>query len=324
MSTTKKGKVPTSVQTNNPLTWREAFRLRSETIKSSGNKFLGEYLRKEQAHRRLMTGAILGLVLILLFSIYYNISAPNHDVQQNEKIAVLEQQVATISKPGFPVDAAISAAHPVASQCLNYTDQADPASIDVLTARCGWNGAGVANVAELYNDSDPALRAGVSTDTVSAIPYRVRFSNGNIALYYVPVRKTGPKSVVVAGNGGFYATVPTFIAHDNQVDTDVTSQQHNPFAEAITQLVSGASRYTVPGVNISFNANGLTAAGVKNVTVYLGSDTARVVTAQVILSGPTTGAQFVQQVAFSMVTGSNGNWLVQSFGPDTNPPPGQS
>ena len=301
------------------LTWRRAGQIRRATIQKSGANWLGKYLRQERAKRRWITALLLALVMSLGYGIYYSVSTPNRDAEQSQQISELQTRIDELTKPVFPLDAAISVAHPAASSCLNYSDQADRKVIDALTARCGWNGTGVANMSELYYDPDPKLRAGASKGALTVIPFRGRLATGDTVLYYVPVRSVGQDQVEIAGNGAFFSTVPSLIAGDNTVDTQATGERNNPFREVLTQLVGGANRYTVPGVTISFSGNGLKAKSVDKVVIYDGSDTERIVSAEVQLEGPTAGAIFREQLAFRMVKGSDGNWLVQSFGPDVNP-----
>jgi len=111
---------------------------------------------------------------------------------------------------------------------------------------------------------------------------------------------------------------PGFIAVGNTVDEAMSTQPDSPIAEAITQFLAGAARYTAPGVSIPINNPALRVASASDITIYTGPKTSRVASASVTYRGPTTDATFTVRIAFQMSLASSGDWVINAIGPDTN------
>ena len=317
--------VSTASANNQPrdLTMRQAKDIAFARLRRKNRDAIDRYIRQDKAWHRVRTLLLVAAFAAMGVLAYQGQSKPLHQDQLKSQVRSLQKQVKTLQTTGYPVAAAVGAATPKVYDCLTYSDQLSSDQIQTLSDECGWSGHGVANlVGAPYFDPDPNLMAHVVSGRYAAVPFRIHLSNAPTALlYYVPVIQTGPTTARVFGQGGFFLSAPGFIAVNNTVNDTATQVDvsTSPIDTTINQFMKGASRYTMPGVNIPVSNASLKVSSLTDYVVYNGTATNCVASALVTYNGPTRDAQFTQRIAFKLnKPAGSADWVVEAIGPDTN------
>ncbi|HEY2004636.1 MAG TPA: hypothetical protein VGH44_06000 [Candidatus Saccharimonadia bacterium] len=272
------------------------------------------YLRNSKRYRWTVIGLLVTLVLMNIGSAAAYLAQPKSIAKLQADNNRLKQQVAALTAPKYPVDTVRFAAYAAALNCVTYTDQAPQSQVSADEAACGWSGSGVANNDQLVYDQDPGLTAPLTASGLSALPFNAQFQGSSDWLrYWVPVQQHGSRAQV-AGTPVPLNSQPTFIQNGCATDTTQTASA-TASIQAVDQVVSGAQRFTVPGLTLAFNGNGLTGATADNETICH-EQTGQYLTlvAKVTYKGPTAGAGLSVWYAFRTQVISTGETRVSDLG----------
>ncbi len=242
---------------------------------------------------------IVVLAALCAVALVAGLSKPLAVRQLQGEVAALKQKVAVLAAPGYPVASVKTIAMEAVAQCASYSDQASNTQVQTVEADCGWNGTAVAIPIGLpqFNENPtlmPAPRAGYT-----ALPFVVQLmGSSNFLTYYVPVHQTSTGTAVVAGVPTPLNTPPSFVVNGCPGAT-AENASGNQRVQAVDAMVSGAARYTIPGVSITFNGSGLSGAVASDEQLCNPQGNTQLVLATVTFNGPTQGSQVAVGLAFN-------------------------
>jgi len=294
--------------------------LLGRNTKAAGN-MLGDYqiaferyLRNRKRFRWTIIGLLVALVLLNIGSARAYLAQPKSIAKLQADNNRLKQEMAVLTVPKFPVDTVRFAATATALTCATYTDQAPQSQVGAVEAACGWLGSGVANNDQLVYDPNPDLTAPLTAGGFSALPFNAQFEGSSDWLrYWVPVQQHGSRAQV-AGMPVPLNSQPTFVQNGCSADTTQTSSA-SASMQAVDQVVSGAQRFTVPGLVLAFNGHGLTSATADSETVCQDQNIQyQTLVAKVAYKGPTAGAGLSVWYAFRTQVISTGETRVSAVG----------